>query len=171
MSEANDLHDDLFNATKSWPAHMSASAVLFNHAHEIAMHYWERAPWGNNVYSLMHETLHNLEPLEVAVARGLQEEWGAEGKIIAYLGTQVLSFYEAKDKLNFHKALPYFLVEFESMSPERRDNEGYEAQSRIVWKPIPEALEIMSDQAKRFPDRPDLDETVALNWAQEYLKI
>jgi hypothetical protein len=171
MSEAEDARDDLFNASDQWPAHMSVSAVLFNDRHEVAMHHWEQIPWGDNVYNLMHETLHNLEPLEVAVARGLREEWGAEGKIIAYLGTQVLNFYITLDKRELHKALPYFLVELSSINPDRRDNSGVEAQSAIVWKSIPDALAIMADQSRRFPDRPDFDETVALTWARDYLHI
>lgn len=171
MPEPGDNRDDLFNSTSSWPAHISVSAVLFNRRHEIALHHWAHVPWGDNIYSLMHETLHNLEPLELAVARGLQEEWGAEGKVIAYLGTEVLGFHVADEHRDFRKAQPTFLVEFSSIQPGRREPYGHESKSSVVWKSIPDALAIMSDQSGRFPDRPDLDESVALQWARDFLRI
>jgi ADP-ribose pyrophosphatase YjhB (NUDIX family) len=168
MSSPDDR--SLYKATPRWPAHLSATVVLLNDRGDVAMHYWAKSVWGDDLYSLMHETVHNGEPLEQAAARGLQEEWGVTGKIVAYLGTHTMQFTlnEQNDRV-LHKALPSFLARFVSVDASLRQS-GPEGESKLVWLTFNKAAEIMARQAKRFPERPDLDESVILGWARQYLK-
>jgi hypothetical protein len=165
MSSPDD--SSLYKATPRWPAHLSVTVVLLNDRGDVAMHYWAKSVWGDDLYSLMHETLHNDEPLEDGAARGLQEEWGVTGKIVAYLGTHTLNFKVKERQLN--KAMPTFLARFVSVDASLRQS-GPEGESKLVWLTFNKAAEIMARQAERFPQRPDLDESVILDWARQYLK-
>ena len=162
--------NSLYRATKKWPAHLSVTVVLLNDRHDIAMHFWQKSVWGDDLYSLMHETLHNGEPLEDAAARGLQEEWGVTGDILAYLGTGIKRFSVPNEKSRrLDKALPTFLAKLVSVDASLRTS-GPEGESKLVWLSFKKAFEIMRQQSERFPERPDLDETFALEWAQDYLE-
>lgn len=164
-----DEDSGFFNATAKSPAHFSVAAVLINDRHELAMHHWDHCAWGDNIYSLMHETLHGHEPLESGVARGLQEEFGAQGKLLAYLGAEAQTFHVAYENRTLRKTTAYFLVDLTSIDPARREEAGPESESDILWLSISEAKAIMREQGQRFPDRPDLDETNALLWAEDQL--
>jgi hypothetical protein len=160
-----------YNSTPRWPAHLSVTVVMLNDRHEVAFHYWTQSIWGDDLYTLMHETVHQGEALEAAAGRGLMEEWGATAELVAYLGTHTLNFtvHVEGDRL-MEKAMPTFLARVKTAHEHKRSEaDPRERSSQLVYLSIDEALRIMASQAKRFPDRPDLDESVALRWAKKYL--
>lgn len=160
----------LFRADQHWPAHVSVGAVLVNERREVAFHYYPRTALGE-IYLLMRETLENGETLEAGVARGLQEEWGATGEIMAFLGSTYGEFREellCNGRL-MRKTTLYFLIKLVAIDHAKRRADDPERHSQTVWLPLERAINQARAQAGRLPHRPDFDETAPLFWAQQYL--
>jgi 8-oxo-dGTP pyrophosphatase MutT (NUDIX family) len=171
--------ESLYQSTDRWPAHLSVCVVLLD-KDQVALHHWATSIWGDDVYTLMRETLHDHETLEAAAARGLMEELGATAKLIAYLGTEAKTFRVAAEAgKTFRKATPTFLARVIDLDPQRKlilgddasDLDRHEQEAELVWVSLAQAAKLMQEQAERFPDRPDLDESEPIRWAQQYLAL
>lgn len=166
------MTDNLYRATKDWPAHLSVGAVLINGKQEVAVHYFSADfahPWvkGNELMHLSHETMHDDESPEAAVHRGLGEEFGAQGEIIAYLDSERGDF--TSDGRRMWKTTLYFLVKLISLDPAKREPGDIESGSEIRWLTFNDAIAHFRTQAKLFPDRPDLHEAAILEKARAYI--
>lgn len=160
-----------YKASPTWPAHLSVGAVLINERGEIAFHHYPESKIGS-VYLLMRETLHDDESLEAAIARGLQEEFGASGTILTFLDSLRVEFGEnlVGDGRRMHKTTLYFLVQLETFDPSKRDQDDPEKDSRIVWLAPAVAEPLLLEQGKRLHERPDLDEASIVAIAAKFLK-
>ena len=82
---------NIFQASKEFPFHISVGAIMTDNSGCICCHYYKKSDLPiesegkSDLYLLMRETLLPNETIENAVARGLQEEFGAKGDIKAYL--------------------------------------------------------------------------------------
>jgi len=149
-----------FEHTEAQPFHISVGAVLVNDEGKIMAHKLRtenmkpehRYKLGGleEAYILMRETIENGESLEEAVARGLKEEFGAEGVIQKYLGS--LQF----EVEGFEKTELFFSVKLTTLGERRADDA--EAASELVWETPQFLIERMKEQGKRA-DRRDLDES------------
>jgi len=158
----------LFEHTEAQPFHISVGAVLVNDEGKILAHkllaekakpeFRYKLGGLEEAYILMRETIENGESLEVAVARGLQEEFGAEGAIEKYLGS--LQF----EVEGFEKTELFFLVKLTALG-ERLAGDA-ESYSELVWETPQFLIERMKEQGKRA-DRRDLDESKII---EAYLK-
>jgi NADH pyrophosphatase NudC (nudix superfamily) len=158
----------LFEHSDAQPFHISVGAVLVNEEGKILAHHMskDRLPAKNqykiggldDAYILMRETIENGESLEQAVARGLKEEFGAEGDIKKYLGS--LQF----EVEGFEKTELFFLVSLTKQG--ERPADDAEAHTELVWATPDFLIEKMKGQGART-DRKDLDESKII---EAYLK-
>lgn len=158
------------------PAQFSVGAVLFDKdSKEIYCHHFVEksnrfyAAFGvsGELFILMRETPDSGESMEATLKRGLMEEFGAEGKIIGYLGS-IKSEFEEEGKA-IEKTTIYFLVEKTSFDSSKRDPNDEERDSEIEWHQIDFLVEKMKEQQKRLK-RTDLDESSILEKAKDHLK-
>ena len=133
----------------------------------ICCHYYKKSDLPiesegkSDLYLLMRETLLPNETIENAVARGLQEEFGAKGDIKAYLGS-ITSFFPLRiSKVSVQKTTLYFHVLMTSFNPEQRDNDEVESKSIIQWLEPRELRDLFVEQGKKY-DRTDLNESAAI---------
>jgi ADP-ribose pyrophosphatase YjhB (NUDIX family) len=165
--------NNLFKHKESAPFHISVGAVLVNNKGKILTHKrtTETTPKEflhtmgglSETYILMRESLEDNETLENAVHRGLQEEFGAEGKIRKYLGAIFIPALHAKTRI-FEKTTLYFKVELIRIG-ERPMDDG-ESHTELVWMEPKELLIQMRNQGSRT-EREDLDESKII---ESYLK-
>ena len=159
-----------------FPAHLSVGAVLFDKdSKEVCCHHFLEVPQriqktdgiSGELYTLMRETPKLDENIEIAVKRGLKEEFGAEGKILGYLGSIKANITRA-DGNSFEKTTLYFLVEKTKFDITERDQDDEEKDSIIEWHPIDFLIREMEKQRKRVR-REDLDESSVLLRARDFL--
>ena len=93
----------------------------------------------------MRETLENNEPLEHAVHRGLEEEFGMEAEIIDYVGS-IKSHSESKTGSLIQKTTLYFLCKEISRDDSKREK-GMEGMSELGWKSIDFLIEKFKEQS------------------------
>ncbi len=154
----------LFQHSAKSPYHISVGAVLTNGEGNILVHTFREkdVPSGfvhnlgglEMVSILMRESLENRESLEGAVTRGLQEEFGMEGIIKKYLGSEQ-HFLETPGG-SFEKTTVYFEVELTHIG--ERPSDDAEGHSTLEWIEPSVLIERMEDQGRRT-DRKDLDES------------
>jgi hypothetical protein len=154
------------------PYHISAGAVLINEHHEIAAHHFESftIPGLGTItdfYILMRESLENNETLEQAIQRGLSEEMGAAGTIMAYLGSET---HESPTPGHgtFQKTTHYYLVKCTDFDERKRDSKDPESTSTIAWLQAEELINAIDNQHARY-GYSDLDEREIIVRAQKYL--
>jgi ADP-ribose pyrophosphatase YjhB (NUDIX family) len=156
---------NLYQHQADSPFHISVGAVLVNEEGKIRTHYrtikTTPAQFLNTMgglkesYTLMRETIENGESIESAVHRGLQEEFGAEGEIMKYLGSIQIPELHAKTR-TFEKTTLYFQVLFTKQN-ERSLDDG-ESHTELVWETPEFLIEKIREQG-RMADREDLDES------------
>jgi ADP-ribose pyrophosphatase YjhB (NUDIX family) len=151
----------LFQHSKENPFHVSVGAVLYNERGEILVHKLlrETVPARerdylrimgdlDEAYHFMRESIENDESIEEAIARGLQEEFGATGIITRYLGsTQVVVPIPGRE---WEKTTLYCAVALETQG-DRPSDDG-ESFSELVWVTPQFLLEKMMLQAA--PEHP-----------------
>ena len=156
-----------YQGNNSHPQHVSVGAVLFNDKGEICCHHFYTkdlkgyyAEEGlDDFYILMRETLEPDETLEHALARGLKEEFGADGEVIDYVGS--IEGHFLNKGVDVQKTTLYFLVKLRSQDVSRRGRGDIEDKSIIEWKSPDDLIPLMKEQTKRF-GRSDLDESSIL---------
>lgn len=154
----------LFQHSAESPFHISVGAVLVNGDGKILVHTFSANKVPPNLIHnlggmetisiLMRESLENGESLEGAVARGLQEEFGMEGNIKKYLGSEQ-HFLETPGG-DFEKTTLYFEVEL--ITTGERPMDDPEAHSTLEWMDPAALVERMKEQG-RCTERKDLDES------------
>jgi len=155
---------NIFQASKEFPFHISVGAVLTNAEGLVCCHYYKESDLPiesegkSNLYLLMRETILPGEALESAVARGLQEEFGAEGELKAYIGSIKSTFPLRVSKVSVEKTTLYFHVVMRSFNPTARDQDEIESKSTIQWIDPKTLRDSFIEQGRKY-DRSDLDES------------
>lgn len=152
---------------KGSPFQFSVGAVLVNQEGEICVHDF-RNYHGRNVYTLMRNTLTPGESLELCLEHGLDEEFGAKGKIIRALGSLTGTFTNWED-IPVQKTTFYFQCELleQDLAKAKPDNlEG--VKSVVEWMDPQFLMSEMKEQAKLMPERSDFHEDEIL---ERYLEL
>ncbi len=164
---------NFLNQSVASPTHISVAALLRNPEGKILCHFFKtedlphESEGKGDLYLLMRESIHRNESLEAAVARGLMEEYGAEGTSIDFLGTIVSHFPSSDDhRTLIEKTVLYFLVDFVSLDETKREAGAVESRSKLLWLTPEELLEKNSVQGARY-ERTDIDDTKII---REYMK-
>lgn len=156
----------LYQHSERSPFHISVGAVLVNEKGKICVHKrtLENTPEKYHyamgglpeLVILMRESLENGETPEKAVLRGIKEEFGAEGEVLAYLGSLQVRV-QTREAHAFEKTTLYFSVRLISQNESEREKDG-EGGSELVWYTPAELISIMQAQSKSTY-REDLDES------------
>ncbi len=157
--------DNFLNQSLESPTHISVAALLRNSDGKILTHWFKKddlpheSEGKGDLYLLMRESLHRDEALEAAVARGLMEEYGAEGTIVDFLGTIVSHFPSSDDNsVTIEKTVLYFLVDYIAHNEAKREAGAIESRSVLLWLTSQELLDKNIEQAARY-SRTDIDDT------------
>lgn len=118
----------IFAASKQNLYHLSVGVVLINNDGFIGVHHFAE-PREN--YILIRETIEAGESIEQTAQRGMQEEFGATGKIVGYLGSRVSSY--KVDSFDAQKTVVYVVAQLADWRPETRAQDDREAGSQIEW--------------------------------------
>jgi hypothetical protein len=152
--------ENFYRSTAVKPYHLSVGAVVINKNREVLCHHFsEFAGEKYDAYILMRETIHHGESLEDAVQRGIMEEFGAKGKIIAYIGSTLGTLM--RGEVPTEKTTLYFLVEYENHDLSLRSEEDIENGSTVEWQSPDFLLERFKKQSDKF-NRSTLDESKVL---------
>ena len=172
----NDMNKNIFQASKEFPFHISIGVVLTNKDGLICCHFYKKSDLPiesegkSDLYLLVRETIQPNETLENAIARGLQEEFGAKGELKAYIGSIKSTFPLRISKVLVEKTTLYFHVEMTSFNPASRDNDEVESKSTIQWIE-PEVLrDLFIEQGRKY-DRSDLDESKIIENYIKYVRV
>ena len=156
-----------FQGNNVHPQHISVGGILLNGKGEICCHhfftkdlkgYWTEEKL-DDFYILMRETLEPNESLEEALHRGLQEEFGATGEIINYVGS-IKSAFKHKG-VDIEKTTLYFLCKLISQDLSKRTGDDIESKSNIEWRTPDSLIPRMKEQSMKF-GRTDVDESSIL---------
>lgn len=156
-----------FQGNSEYPQHISVGGILLNEKGEVCCHHFFtkdlKGYWADegldDFYILMRETLEPNESLEHALRRGLQEEFGATGEIIDYVGA-IKSNFKHKG-VDVEKTTLYFLCTLINQDASRRTGQDIESQSTIEWQTPGYLIPLMKEQSIRF-GRTDVDESSIL---------
>lgn len=157
-----------FQASARQPYHLSVGAVLFDQQGRIACHHFKEIFGYKDIYILMRESMEDNETPFMTMHRGLKEEFGAEAKPVAFLGS--LSGYLPDARLPFDKTTLYIVCQLTEWDPEKRDLNDSEASSDIEWIEPEALIAIMKKQGDRFPHRADADESLMVQRALPYIQ-
>lgn len=148
--------DNLYKYAIDSPYHVSVGAILFNDKNEICVHRFlsKSIPKESlhltggldEVYLLMRETVHDNEPLEMAALRGIEEEFGAIGKVEKYLGALTAKVDDG-NSFFFEKVTHYFAIRLKVLS--LRNTSDIEGRSELLWLTPEEALGLFKEQARK----------------------
>ena len=156
-----------FQASKAQPYHLSIGAVLFDEEGRIACHHFKEIFGKEDLYILMRESMEDGEaPLET-LHRGLQEEFGAKGEPVAFLGC--LSGYLPDLRIPFDKTTLYIACKVTHFDPKSRKMNDPEAGSTIEWLEPNALISLMEAQGTRFPGRVDANESEIIRRSLNYL--
>lgn len=129
-----------------------------NDTGQVACHYYskfEGRAYPEDFHTLMHESLEMNESLEHAVARGLQEEFSMEAKLIRFVGSLVVNIGKEP---KVEKTVLYFLCRLTKIN--KRDLNDSESISEIRWMDIDDLIRIMKAQGEK--SGPSCDESKIL---------
>ena len=166
---------NFLNQSVESPTHISVAAVLQNTEGKILCHFFKKedlpheSEGKSDLYLFMRESLHLNESLETAVSRGLMEEYGAEGKVIDFLGT-IVSHFPSSDNatVTIEKTVLYFLVDLISLDETKREAGAVESRSQLLWLAPDDLLEKNQTQAARY-SRTDIDDSkIIRDYIQRY---
>lgn len=118
----------------------------------------------NDLYILMRETINPGENLDIAVKRGLIEEFGAEAEIVDYIGS-IRSHFKDKD-VEIEKTTIYFVCKLISQDLSKRSDEDIEGKSYVEWQTASFLIPKMKEQSKKY-SRTDIDESEILERFQK----
>ena len=169
-----------FQGNVTHPQHISIGAVMRNDKGQIRTHYFSKefasGFWKSinvsDFYILMRETLEPNESLEIALARGLREEFNATARLDDYLGSITSTAYQVDDKNGkhpFQKTTLYFLCTYEGDAAAERDMSDAEGQSTLLWMDAQKLIPLMKAQKERF-ERDDVDESSILERYLAYIR-
>lgn len=116
------------------------------------------ADYMDECYHLMRETLEGNEPLQDAVLRGIQEEFGARGVVDRYLGAKIDEIRQP-DGSTFEKLTIYHAVRLTGWT--ERTASDAESNTQLEWYTPQEALATYDAQCAKTA-RPELDERVII---------
>jgi ADP-ribose pyrophosphatase YjhB (NUDIX family) len=151
---------NIFQGSAAAPYHLSAGVVAVNQDGLVGVHHFAELSGHQDVYALVRETVEANESLEVTARRGLREEFGAEAKIVGYLGSRVTTFII--DHVEIRKSTEYLLAEVVSWDEARRKSDDDTIGSRIEWHSPSDLVGILRAQRLRLGD-PDIDEVEVLD--------
>lgn len=160
----------IFAAKPKTRFHLSVGAVIINEKNEVLCHHYQVGGKLNGVYTLMRETVENNESNEHAVLRGLQEEFGATGEILAYLGSITAKdkwFGEINQEKIVEKTTLYFLVKCNDVTPENALKDE-QTGSTPEWKEIQFLIQQMQSLIEKVGIQ-DINESEILKRALEYI--
>src|SRR5579862_4974674 len=166
-ASASEKIQPFFQASKKQPYHLTVGAVLFDQKGRIACHHFKEIFGHKEVYILMRESMENEETVLMTLHRGLQEEFGAVAKPVAFLGC--LSGFLDYPNLPFEKTTLYVVCQSIEWDSSKRDPNDPEASSTIEWINPDKLITIMQQQGKRF-NRVDADESEIVKRALPYIK-
>lgn len=160
--------DNFYQHGLPQPFHISAGGVLFNDKYEICVHHFHKRDIPPNVHflmdhlddvwHLMRESLEGNEPLQDAVLRGMQEEFGVVGAVDKYLGAKI-DIITGPNQSPFEKLTIYHAVKLVSFV-ERPDHDA-ESKSVMEWHSPRDLITIFDAQCAKTK-RPELDERVII---------
>jgi hypothetical protein len=165
---------NIFQASKEFPFHISVGVVLTDEKGRICCHFHkkENVPFESegksDLYMLMRETPEPGEMIEVAVMRGIKEEFGAEGVLKHYLGSIVSHFPLRTSRVLVQKTTLYFHIEKTHIDTSTRDTNDMEAKSEVLWLEPEKLIEFFTEQSKKY-GRTDLDESFAIKNYMQYV--
>lgn len=164
----SDHQQNYFLGTADSPHHLSVGAVLFNGQGQIAVHHFpdDGQPLAS-MYILMRETIEPEESIEGALSRGLQEEFGATGDLVEYLGSQNGVFHP--HGATVYKTTVYFLVRLRTIDPASRRTGDDEERSTVEWHEPQFLLDRMAEQWDRYHTK-TADESEIIRRALPLLK-
>jgi hypothetical protein len=161
-----------FSWKSNGQVHFSVGAVVVRNG-KIACHHFSTLPSVvfdlenvRDVYLLMRETPEPNEPLEAAVARGLEEEFGMTATVRTYLGSILCNFSQFGKTID--KTTAYFLCDFVSIDESKRHRGDAEARSIVEWHEPDFLIEKMRAQGTTTK-RADLDEAAIIEQAKTQL--
>jgi len=169
------MENNFLRHSKINPYHLSVGAVLMDAKGDVIVQYFKEAPEGapgeykemHEVHQLMRETPEVGESLWETLHRGVQEEFGAKGEVLCFLGSREEPF--KGDSYSIIKTTVYFLVRVSSLNIEERIDVDIESQSEIVTLPIDDCILKMKEQYERLKI-PTLNESGIVVRAKEYLE-
>lgn len=97
------------------------------------------------VFCLPKGKIEKPETPQETALREVEEETGLKGKIEKEIGKINYWFYSKEEKTRIFKTVYFYLLKYESGSPEGHDFEVEE----VKWLPIDEALKIMTYPTER----------------------
>jgi len=158
------------------PFHISIGAVLVNDEGKVRVHRFtpDTVPKTflqdfnglESIVILMRESLENNETLEQAVTRGIQEEFGAEGELEKYLGSE--QCFIRTPRGDFEKTTLYFQMRFIRDGLSR--HQDAESSSTLEWAEPEALIEQMKKQGKAT-GRGDLDESKIIEGYLKYRHV
>ena len=163
---------NVYKNSREFPYHISVGAILFKEDGAIACQHYSKETIlkftgiERDIYTLMRETIEDNETILEALHRGLDEEFGVEGKVLGYLGsleTQVLNKTEIKPE-DFKKTTLYFLVEVEPNQILRTVSSDGGATFVNKWVEPMKLIELMNKQSEGLI-RTDLNESEVIKRA------
>lgn len=177
------MSNNIYQATKNLPYHLSVGCVLYNNEKKIACHHFDshvlqvlldncvpEKVQQSGLYVLMRETVENKETLIETVHRGLLEEFGAIAEIKGLLGSKEYYWTSKKGGHVMNKTTVYFLAECLSIDFKKRLAHDIESESVIEWHYPRELIQLMDVQSTAFVQRNDFDERSIVERAHTYLK-
>ncbi|MGK5594090.1 MAG: NUDIX hydrolase [Parachlamydiaceae bacterium] len=156
-----------FQASANQPYHLSIGAVLFNDKGHIACHRFKNILGHRDIYILMRESMENGEEILSTLARGLQEEFGATGQPIVFLGALTGTLNNLGS--SFEKTTLYVLCQLQNWDVSTRDPNDPEAISTIEWLSPEQLISLMEEQGRKFK-RVDADESEIIRRAVPYIR-
>ncbi|QQG49678.1 MAG: NUDIX domain-containing protein [Candidatus Berkelbacteria bacterium] len=143
-------------------SHLSIGAVVINDEGKICSHHFTKLPfevfgtrYERDVYLLMRETVEPNETLEVALSRGLMEEFGMKTTLKTYIGSILCHFTQKNTKIE--KTTLYFLCQYVSDDLNSRRRGDAEARSTLEWHEPNFLMQKMQQQFKST-GREDINE-------------
>lgn len=161
------MHTTYFQGHSLHPQHVSVGGILMNEKGEVCCHhfhtkglkgYWAEQKF-DDAYLLMRETIEPNETLEHALHRGLQEEFGATGEFVDYIGS-IKSLFTHKG-VEVEKTTLYFLCKLVSQNLLHRAKDDDETQSIVEWQTPGYLIPRMKAQTTKY-GRTDVDESSIL---------
>lgn len=132
-----------------------------NSKKQVCCHHVRKANGKADAYLLMRKTPKPNESLEKAVKRGLKGEFGAQGKIIRYLGSIESSFVNWQ-KIPVQKTTLYFLCRLIGIPKAVKHVELDESEgNKTEWRSAKFLVSQMKKQRKTLR-RSDFDESEIL---------